>query len=116
MSVIASGVCPGVASTSSFRPPKSKLVPVKNQGGNFPRLGGVSLWVESARERPAKLIGSDLGLRIFPRAQRVFAGELCVHAVHVIELPVAADVIVMRMRVQHDDGEFREFGSELLDI
>ena len=55
-------------------------------------------------------------MRIFARALRIFAGEVCVHPIDGVELPIATDVIVVRVRVQDDDRQFRQLGDDLLYV
>src|SRR6202521_3642725 len=68
---------------------------------DFPGFCGVGFWIEPLWQISAELIGSDFRLCIFTRTFRIRPRELGVHAVDESELPVAANVIVMRMRVEN---------------
>src|SRR3984885_1804427 len=65
---------------------------------------------------PANLIGRDFGLRVFARASRILPREVRVHAVDRLELPVIADVIVMGMRIEHDDRQPRKLCRNFPDV
>src|SRR6266513_5632585 len=68
---------------------------------DFPGFCGVGFWIERLWQISAELIGSDFRLCVFARTFRIRPREIGVHAVNESELPVAANVIVVRMRVQH---------------
>ncbi len=55
-------------------------------------------------------------MRVFARAFGIGAREGRIHAVDELELPVAADVIVMGMRVQDDDRPGREAADDGANI
>ncbi len=77
---------------------------------NSPRLCGIRFRIESLRQIAAELVGSNFRLRIFARTFRVFPREVRVHAVNESELPVAADMVVVRVRVEDHyraGGQFR---------
>lgn len=60
--------------------------------------------IKACRKRPAYFSRSNLRLRVRLRALRVLSGELGVHAVHRIELPVVPNVVVVRVAVEHGHG------------
>jgi hypothetical protein len=55
-------------------------------------------------------------LRVFARASRILPSEFGVHAVDRLELPVVADVIVMGVRIQHDDRQPRKLCCNLRGV
>ena len=77
---------------------------VVNEERNFPGLGGVFCGIEIFGKRAAELVLGDFGLRVVAGAFGVGAGEGGVHAEDERELPVAADVVVVGVRIEHDDG------------
>src|SRR6516164_3997411 len=84
--------------------------------GDAPRFCAIGRGIEAFRQFTANLAGSDLRLRIGKRAFCVTTREVRIHRINIVELPVAADVIVVRLGVQHYDREFREFFRDLADI
>ena len=100
---IASGVWPGVAIISSVRPPRLILNPSCTGIETCQGFGRVRFRIKAFRQCAANLAGSNFRLRVFAFALRVVFRERGVHAEYVRELPVVADVIVVRVGVQHDD-------------
>src|ERR1700757_837729 len=87
---------------------------IVNVRSNFPWTRRVRSGIEALRQRAADLVGRDLRLRVFPRALGILAGKVSIHSVNRMEFPVPAHMIVMRMRVQHNYGKFRQFLYDLL--
>jgi hypothetical protein len=84
--------------------------------GNGPGPGAIAAGIETIREFAADLARRDFGLGVFDGAFGILAGKVSVHGVDGVELPVAADVVVVGVRIQDDDGELRESGDEFVDI
>ncbi len=55
-------------------------------------------------------------MSVFAGTFGVGAGEVGVHTEDVVELPVAADVVVVSVRVDDGDGELGEFGGNFLQV
>ena len=62
------------------------------------------------------MIRRDFPLGVLARALRVGPREVRVHAIDRGELPVAANVIVVGVGVENDDGELGEFGGDFLNV
>ena len=81
---------------------------VVNWEGNLPGLGGIFRGIEILWERVARghaeLVLGDFGLRVFTGTFGISTSEGGVHPIDERELPVAADVIVVGVRVEYDDG------------
>src|SRR6266478_5971755 len=75
------------------------LEAVVNEARDFPGFCDVRFWIESLWQIAAELIGSNLRLRIFARAFRIFPREFGVHSVNESELPVAPNMIVVGVGV-----------------
>src|SRR6266481_1972670 len=83
---------------------------------DFPWFCGVGFWIEPLWQIPAELVGSNFLLRIFARTFRIRPRELGVHAVDESELPVASNVIVVGVRVEHDDRTRRQLGGDFANV
>src|ERR1700687_1914138 len=92
------------------------LEAVVNRAGDFPGFCRVRFWIEPLWQIAAELAGSNFRLRIFARTFRIRPRELGVHAVNKSELPVAPDVIVVRVRVQNDHRTRRQLGSDFANV
>src|SRR5213594_2224111 len=87
-----------------------------NKARNLPGLRGVRFWIKSLWQIAAELIRRNFRMGILARTFRIRAREAGVRAVDKIELPVAADVIVVSVRVEHDDETRRQLGSNFADV
>src|SRR5947199_9745260 len=85
---------------------------VMDEVRNPPRLGGVHFWIEAFWQFAAELVGGDFSLRIFARTFGVLPREIGVHAVNECELQVAADVVVVRVRIENNDREGGQFRGD----
>src|SRR6267378_1364557 len=92
------------------------LEAVVNRAGDFPGLCRVRFWIEPLWQIAAELAGSNFRLCVFARTFRIRPRELGVHAVDESELPVAPDVIVVSVRVEHDDRARRQLGSDSANV
>src|SRR5207245_993989 len=89
---------------------------VMDEVRNPPRLGGVRFWIEALRQTAADLVGRNFGLSIFARTLGVFPREVGVHAVDERELPVAADMVVVRVRIENHDWARGQFRRDFVDV
>ncbi len=87
-----------------------------NRVRDFPRFCRVRFWIESLWQIAADLTGSNFRLCIFPRASRIRPREFRVHAVDESELPVAADVVVVRVRIENHYRTRRQFCRNSADV
>src|SRR5581483_2316432 len=78
--------------------------------------GGIGFGIKTSRQFAANLARRELRLRIFLRASGIGARELGIHAVDIVESPVVADVIVVCMRIDHADRQFRQMLHKIFDI
>src|ERR1700733_9620034 len=85
-------------------------------GRDLPGPGRVGLSVKSLRQLTTDLIGRDFGLRVCARTPCVRTCEVGIHSVDGVELPIPADMIVMGMRVQHNDRQPRQLCGDLPDV
>src|ERR1700687_1824322 len=92
------------------------LEAVVNRARDFPGFCRVRFWIEPLWQIPAELAGSNFRLRVFTRTFRIRPRELGVHAVGKSELPVAANVIVVGVRVEHDDRTRRQLGRDSANV
>src|SRR6266513_3156756 len=82
----------------------------------FPGFCRMRSWIETLWQIAAKLIRCNFRLRIFARTFRIRPREIGVHAVDESELPVAAHVIVMRMRVEHHYPTRSKFRRDFANV
>jgi len=114
---MASGVWPGVDRTSSVRPPRLTLKPswmkCEILQGPVAYVFGLNPFGKSRR--------ADRGqfrLRVFTRAFGILPREIGVHAINKGELPVAADVVVVGVRIENHHrtrGQFRRDSANVAD-
>jgi hypothetical protein len=79
-----------------------------------PRRLGVR--VKSLRDLATNLIGCYFRLRILPRTSRILTCEFGIHAADGVELPVTTDMVVVRVRLQNDDGQARQLCGYSPDV
>ena len=111
-----SGVCPGRSDHFDSSSTQVDAVTVMQPFRRVPRPRRVRRTIKACRKRTAYLSRSNLRLRVCLRALRVLSGELGVHAVHRIELPVVANVVVVRVAVEHDHGQCGELRRHCLQV
>ena len=78
-------------------PSQLDLLAVVNIFRDPPRPRSIRFRIKTFGQRSADLVGSNFGLRVFARAFRIRAGEVRIHSVNRVELPVASHVIVVRV-------------------
>jgi len=89
---------------------------VVDEERNFPGFGRVFSRIKTFWQRAADLLFGDFGLRVCAGAFSARASEGGVHAVDERELPVAADVIVVGVGIEHDDGSRSEACDDRFDV
>lgn len=91
-------------------------VAVLNVFGDGPRLGAIAFGVEIFGKLTTDLAGSEFVLRVLSGAFSVLAGEVGVHGIDGVELPIVADVVVVGVGIENNDGEGSEFADEFTDV
>src|SRR5258708_3783700 len=91
--------------------PEIDLETIVNRDGDSPGFCGIRFWVKSLRQIATELIRRDFGLGVFARTLCIRAREICVHAKDEWELPIAANGVVVCVRVEHHHGTQGQFRS-----
>ena len=89
---------------------------VMDEVRNPPRLGGVRFWIEAFWQFAAELVGCNFGLSIFARTFGVLPREIGVHPVDERELPVAADVVVVGVRIENHHRARGQFRGDFVNV
>ncbi len=96
--------------------PEIDFEAVFNEERDVPWLGGVGFRVKTLWQIAADHSGRELFLGVVAGALCVLTREVCVHAVDKREKGIAADVIVVRVRVQDDDGTIGQLRDDFVDV
>src|SRR5271165_1567026 len=83
---------------------------------DLPRTSFIGFRIDALRQGAADMFGSDLKLRGITRAPRVRARVVGIHAVNGVKLPVAAYMILMRVRIEHDHRQRGQLRDDFLDV
>jgi len=84
--------------------------------GDVPGFGAICFAIEALGKLAANLTRSEFILSIGCGTLGILAAEIRVHGIDGVELPVAADMVIVRVRIQHDDRESCEPRDQLADV
>src|SRR5208282_6839542 len=83
---------------------------------DVPGFGPIGLRVKAFGQSAADHAGGEFFLRVVAGALRVLARKVRVHAVDDGEEGIAADVAVVRVRVQDDDGAIGQLRDDFVNV
>src|SRR5208283_1718365 len=93
-----------------------EFVAVMDILGDGPGLGAIRFRIKALGKLATDLAWSELILSVSSGTLGILPAEIRVHAEDGVELPVAANVIVVGVRIQDDDRESRESRDQLADV
>ena len=110
------GSVAGSGDDLEFAATEIENIAVLNIFGDGPGLGAIGFGVEILGKLATDLARGEFILGVLSGAFGILAGEIGVHRIDGVELPVAADVIVVSVRIENDDREGSELADEFADV
>jgi hypothetical protein len=91
-------------------------VAIVDEFGDGPGFGAIGFGIEGFGEITADLARAGFCLCVCGGPFGVCAGEIGIHGIDGVELPVATDVVVVGVGIQNDDGKSSEFASDFANV